>query len=512
MTDNLKTYVKALCLSTPVLLLFAFSISPLYQFEGDDVCVFKQMGLLITNGGTPYADLFDNKGILLYLLYAIGMAGNCGKWGVFLINCLVMALTVALWMNTAALVTGATSTCIPAERTATTGQQHSRLHNACRTYVPVVIALLAYVAFQTQGGMTEDICLPVQAYVIYLAARNIHTGSNTSTREYAVIGLLLALTVFVRFNNACGILAFLLFDILCCSGCRKAKCTGLAALLATALSVVVIIYIIMYGIYGTEGVGSMNYAMFGSILTYATLSDAPTHNYLYIHAALSLYLLGAMWLMHDRQNREGRTDGGGKNSEPSLRACTFATILLVTTFASFGRLYFNHYFILLLPAYVFCALFLRHHGRLLAPPLLACLLISTYKTAKAIGMAGNENQIHTANFYSQTDSIMQLIPDDERHCIFNLNGGTTALEVLQRQRVSQCNRFPIRMNNTLFAQVRELDVTDTSICWVIVSPSSSVTPKDALAIETHYEEMHATHFDKDTDNLIFYKRKRTNTH
>ena len=48
------------------LLLFAISVSPISLFEGYDSCVFKQMGLAILQGKTPYVDLFDHKGPLIY--------------------------------------------------------------------------------------------------------------------------------------------------------------------------------------------------------------------------------------------------------------------------------------------------------------------------------------------------------------------------------------------------------------------------------------------------------------
>ena len=51
--------------------IFAVNISPFTIYEGCDSCVFKQMGLAILSGKTPYLDLFDHKGPVIYFINAL---------------------------------------------------------------------------------------------------------------------------------------------------------------------------------------------------------------------------------------------------------------------------------------------------------------------------------------------------------------------------------------------------------------------------------------------------------
>ena len=80
--------------------------SPAFQGFGVDKEVFRYMGMLIANDGVPYADAFDHKPPIIYLVNYIGyLIGNAGGWGVFVINNLIGLLTALLLYKAASKIT-----------------------------------------------------------------------------------------------------------------------------------------------------------------------------------------------------------------------------------------------------------------------------------------------------------------------------------------------------------------------------------------------------------------------
>ncbi len=81
-------------ISTLFILIISTTTSPIYCLEGGDSTIYKLLGLGITQGRIPYVDLFDNKGIYLYLINALGFCINDYRWGIFTLQ--IINLFVAL--------------------------------------------------------------------------------------------------------------------------------------------------------------------------------------------------------------------------------------------------------------------------------------------------------------------------------------------------------------------------------------------------------------------------------
>ena len=76
-------------LGTSILfVLIAASTSPLYEFNRNpDGQVYMDIGKMLFYGKSPYSELFDHKGPLIFLLYGVGYAINPGNFfGVALIE------------------------------------------------------------------------------------------------------------------------------------------------------------------------------------------------------------------------------------------------------------------------------------------------------------------------------------------------------------------------------------------------------------------------------------------
>ena len=97
-----RTWFVLLAVSVVYTLVFCRDISPLFISKGGDSLIFRNMGLAMLQGKTPYIDIFDHKGILLYYINALGMAIG-PNLGVCLLAIISTTITLRLWYNTANL-------------------------------------------------------------------------------------------------------------------------------------------------------------------------------------------------------------------------------------------------------------------------------------------------------------------------------------------------------------------------------------------------------------------------
>ena len=83
----MRKYALLFVLALITALAFSTSTSPIYSGQdGFDSAVFKTMGLAVWEGKTPYVDIFDHKGPMLYFINALGMGMLPGNWGVFVLQ------------------------------------------------------------------------------------------------------------------------------------------------------------------------------------------------------------------------------------------------------------------------------------------------------------------------------------------------------------------------------------------------------------------------------------------
>lgn len=121
--------------------------------------IFKQMADVILKGGTPYLDLNDNKGVLLYALYAVGQSIPNSKVGVFLICAVLFYISVFYWSKISQLL----------------------LPQSNQRWMVLWIGICFYTILQKLGGLTEDICLPICSYALYIGIRMVYTDQRSSS-------------------------------------------------------------------------------------------------------------------------------------------------------------------------------------------------------------------------------------------------------------------------------------------------------------------------------------------
>ena len=142
--------------------LFSRSTSFLYITEGSDPSLFKSMGMAILKGHTLYIDYFDNKGYILYFIYALGVWLG-GNLPLLLMQSLSLTITLIIWDKMLALYR----------------DEHFR-------FIGLAVALLLLLCFYTEGGLTQEWCLPLASYPLLIYFRSLKTKQAPCTGEDAV--------------------------------------------------------------------------------------------------------------------------------------------------------------------------------------------------------------------------------------------------------------------------------------------------------------------------------------
>ena len=351
--------------------------------------IFKQMADVILKGGTPYLDLNDNKGVLLYALYAVGQSIPNSKVGVFLICAVLFYISVFYWSKISQLL----------------------LPQSNQRWMVLWIGICFYTILQKLGGLTEDICLPICSYALYIGIRMVYTDQPLSKRHSFVLGLLFAILVFIRLNNIAYVIAPLLW-----AGGRKWKekkrqeiPSLIGFFLLGGISVAFVIYGVMYGCYGWTGIASMTNSMFLSLLRYQGLDYTPDLLLQTVNIGIQLLFFGAA-LMFIK---------GMKASERMV--LRFAFVLSILNMVCLGKHFYSHYFILFVPLYFLLAcLFTKYANTTIRSALILLLLFPfAYKTHNVCRMLICEDQIHEEEFYRATDEMVNVIPMEDRNQVFN---------------------------------------------------------------------------------------------
>ena len=161
-------YGIALAISTVVDCLYALSVNPLFWGFGNDSSLYIEQGKLIISGGTPYVDLFDQKGLYLYFIQVLGLLIDSGKWGIFILIILNYSVFFYIWIRTIHLFV-----------------EYKDI------WFPFIATLLIFLFLFPRGNLKEDWSLPFISYVIYAFSKYLAGGAilvteNVSLPDYVL--------------------------------------------------------------------------------------------------------------------------------------------------------------------------------------------------------------------------------------------------------------------------------------------------------------------------------------
>lgn len=169
------------CLLTAfVVLTICTKSSFLYPFnDWVDANCFFTVGKSMAEGKVLYRDIYEQKGILLYVLHALAYRISADTFfGVYLLEVLAGALFLFFAYKTV---------CLYARR-------------GILFWLPWLGALIYASASFCHGDSAEELCMPILTACIYLSERSFRRGKTLSFWDWFLAGVLGGCVLWIKFN------------------------------------------------------------------------------------------------------------------------------------------------------------------------------------------------------------------------------------------------------------------------------------------------------------------------
>ncbi|MBR4671897.1 MAG: glycosyltransferase family 39 protein [Bacilli bacterium] len=231
MKKIIKHKYKIFCfLVAFVFLLFTSKNSFLYVFnDWVDANAFFTVGKGMMNGVVPYKDIFEQKGILLYLIYGIGyLISNYSFHGVFILE--VLSFTIFLYYMYKII---------------------SMYLNEKYTFLilPILTFIITTSTSFVQGGSCEEFCLPFFGVSLYYFIR--HFKEELTSKEIYINGVMAGCILLMKYTMLgfwIGFGLFIFIDLLIKKKTKKAFLFCLKFLIGMfAPFAIALIYLFMTG-------------------------------------------------------------------------------------------------------------------------------------------------------------------------------------------------------------------------------------------------------------------------
>lgn len=162
--------------------------------DWSDANIYFTIGKGIVNGKVLYADLMDQKGPLIFFIYAIGyLISNTTLVGVYILEVISFSIFLFYCMRFSYII----------------------LKNDKALYfiVPIIsCGILSSKAFGL-GGSAEEFCLPFLAYSLYSVLGAIYEKRMLTTKEAIINGICVACILWIKLNLLMFYIGLILFVI-----------------------------------------------------------------------------------------------------------------------------------------------------------------------------------------------------------------------------------------------------------------------------------------------------------
>lgn len=166
-----------------VVLLFML-ISPMSPLgnknSGTDSSVFRYIGTIMKNGGIPYVDAFDHKGILIYVLNWLGVMMS-DQIGIWIIEVILLTISFIFTFKLSKLFT----TTFP-------------------SIITTLISFMPLVYLFQEGNLTEEFALPFIIISLYLFVKDYKKKDDISLKSAFIIGMCFGAVLLLRLNMVCA--------------------------------------------------------------------------------------------------------------------------------------------------------------------------------------------------------------------------------------------------------------------------------------------------------------------
>ena len=178
-----KSELAILVISAAVTITIVSACSPLYPFNPwDDANCFFTVGRGIIHGLVPYRDLYEQKGPLLYFLYALAaLISEKSFIGAWIAECVMASLFAVFSWKTVKLFTEPPKFAI--------------------ALVPLFLGLPYSTRLFNFGGNAEELCFPLLTIALYLGLKAIVKGDGLPSGKDALFcGLITSALFWIKYT------------------------------------------------------------------------------------------------------------------------------------------------------------------------------------------------------------------------------------------------------------------------------------------------------------------------
>ncbi|MBO7489159.1 MAG: hypothetical protein J6T88_02660 [Bacteroidales bacterium] len=445
--------------------LFSCTTSPLYEhypfWFHDDSGIFQEMGVCLLQGGTPYIDLFDHKGPILWFLQAFGLWIS-PHWGLMVVQSIFLFFTLTVWYKSTQLLTE-------------------------RLIISIIIpifGLFFLLAFYERGNLCEEWSLPIISLPIYLYLKRWKTDPNSKQpifnhTDTFIMGLCVGTIAMIRLNNTAPIIGFALWHFVRCIQQKEYKKMWTdIALIICGMTIIFVLCTIFYLIKaGWTGVYEMIFGTFIYNALYINdISKLPFYKYLSRYfMPIVFIIISIICLLHKKSS---------KNVGLPL------AISLIVTLIAIGHFEFFHYMMIFIPLFIIAVGYIIHTTTRLAYFLLGLIIIYSIK----IGYDAIDHLVFRLRG-KQADTVIndgfhrfiESIASEERNSIYNAGLNHMGAGMYVNENIYQCNRFIYNhfdISDHLREYAESHEIKDIKPVWVLTQGPRPETPDEYLA--THY--------------------------
>lgn len=444
-----NSYFVLAVLASVFVFLFSATTSPLNinhhcWFHGD-AGIFQEMGLLILQGGTPYIDLFDHKGPILFFIQALGLWIS-KDWGLFVLQVVSLSMTMVVWSKMVKIMSD-------------------------RKWVELVIPtiLLCFLMLYYQrGDLCEEWCLLFISLPIYYCLREIISLKRIDRREMILVGICVGVISFIRINNMAPLIPFAVY-VLWCRLVDK-RYVDILSFVSGIVSVAAICCLIFYCYAGWSGVYEMLYGTFIFNFGYFSnsRSEFPLYETVCFYVPIVFFLLMTLIFL-EKEDRK-------------------LTIILLLSYAisllSIGRSCYTHYRMIFLPLYLLTmVLMYKKYWKVSTFLIVVVIAFSLSCDYSAI-----DNMVarfrNTVESYEDSDfhRFVARLPEEEKKSIFNEYAFPVHFFV--DEHMVQCNRLVlpghVQASMKLYNDEVKHGILELAPQWVLLPQGACLIDQSAM--------------------------------
>lgn len=462
---NLLTYGVLFLAAFLFVFLFSCTTSPLYEhhpfwFHGDSG-IFQEMGVCLVQGGTPYVDLFDHKGPILWFIQALGIWIS-PRWGIMILQSISLFCTLVLWYKTALLV----------------------IEKRWVSFAISLSGLLFLMAFYQRGNLCEEWCLPFISLPLYLyfyrSGKNQLPQPLYTTLDSFIIGLCVGVIAMIRLNNTAPIIGFVLWDFITCLKHKEYKklWTNISAICAGMVVIFLgcaLFYLVKAG---WNGVYEMIYGTFVfNLLYFEAKTSLPFLSTIQHYILPVVFLLTLIILMF--KNKENNT------------IIIPGIISFVATIFAIGSFEFWHYTMIFIPLFVLASVLSikdKSTGGLIILGL--AILYSCFIGYEAADHLLFRLRGKTANteINDGFHRFIESIPENERKSIYNAGLNHLGAGLFADENTYQCNHIIYGGHVSISPRLQEYQknhgIKELHPAWVLTQGTKPIASDEYM--QTHY--------------------------